>query len=114
MASEDRLLTYYFLLYTNSVILNRGIIHELLNELRKRDKCKTCRAFYCFFFNNFIKSNNTESRMIHSVDHTVPIFFLNMFFWHEKKLDCGIYEQHYYVGHFKTSPDTRFPTMWYV
>ena len=34
---------------------------NLLNELEKRDKCKTCRVF--FFRNEFNKFNNTRARL---------------------------------------------------
>ena len=32
------------------------VLVNLLNELRKRDKCEACRAFYLFFATSFINS----------------------------------------------------------
>ena len=34
------------------------VLLNLLNELRKRDKCEAGRAFYLFFCNTFDKFNN--------------------------------------------------------
>ena len=36
--------------------MSAHVLLNLLNELGKRDKCETCRAFYLFFATNLIKS----------------------------------------------------------
>ena len=65
--------------------LNRGfymsehVLLDLLNELRKRDKCEAYWAF-CHFRNKFNKFNNTGARMLDSIYHMILKLFLNYFF----------------------------------
>ena len=47
--------------------MSTHVLLNLLNELRKRDKCEACRAFYLFLRNN--KFNNTGARMLDSLYH---------------------------------------------
>ena len=36
--------------------MSAHVFVNLLNKLRKRDKCETCRAFYLFFATSLINS----------------------------------------------------------
>ena len=36
--------------------MSAHVLLNLLNELRKRDKCEACRAFYLFFTTSLINS----------------------------------------------------------
>ena len=49
--------------------MSAHVLLNLLNELRKRDKCEASRAFLYLFRNEFDKFNNTGSRMLNSFYH---------------------------------------------
>ena len=44
------------------------VLLNLLKELRKRDKCEACQAFYSFC-NKFYKFNNTGVGLLDSIYH---------------------------------------------
>ena len=46
--------------------MSAHVLLNLLHELRKRDKCDACRAFYLYrsMFNKF---NDTRERMLYSI-----------------------------------------------
>ena len=48
--------------------MSAQVLLNLLNELRKREKCKACRAFY-LFRNEFNKLNNTRAQVLDSIYH---------------------------------------------
>ena len=41
--------------------MSRRVLLNLLNELRNRNKCEACGAFYLFFRNDFNKFNNARA-----------------------------------------------------
>ena len=54
--------------------MSAHVLLDLLNELRKRDKCEVCH-----FRNKFNKFNNTGARMLDSIYHMILKLFLNHF-----------------------------------
>ena len=59
--------------------MSAQVLLNLLNELRKRDKMRACRAFY-LFHNEFNKFNNTVTRMLDSIYHMTFIIILKSYF----------------------------------
>ena len=49
--------------------MSAHVLLNLLNELRKRDKCEACRAFYLFSRYELNKFNNIRARMLDSIYH---------------------------------------------
>ena len=48
--------------------MSAHVLLNLLNELGKKIKCETCRAFY-LFRNEFNRFNNTGARMLDYIYH---------------------------------------------
>ena len=53
--------------------MSAHVLLNLFNELRKRDKCEACRAFYICFAMSFNKFNNTRARMLESIYHILRL-----------------------------------------
>ena len=55
--------------------MSTHVFLNLLNELRKRDKMRACRAFYLLFRNELNTFNTTGARLLDYIYHiTLKLF----------------------------------------
>ena len=63
---NQRLVKYYI---DRASYMSDHVLFNLLIELRKRDKCEACQAFYLLFATSLNQFNNTGAGMLDSINH---------------------------------------------